>query len=64
MAYFLKKQLQRRAALVAQLVERSLQTLEVCGSNPVTSKFCLLLTALKMLRKDKNLIRRVREWLN
>ena len=38
--------------MVAQLVERSLLTPEICGSNPNTSKFYLPIEHLK--RKDKN----------
>ena len=43
----------RRAVVVTQLVERSLLTPEICGSNPVIGKFYLLSILLKDLLKRR-----------
>ena len=49
---------QSRAVVVAQLVERSLPILDVCGSNPVIRKIYLFLLNICLLStvywKDKN----------
>ena len=48
-----------RAAVVAQLVERSLPTLEICSSNTVSDKVYLLSNEKTKVRKNRG-----REWPN
>ena len=50
------------ALVVTQLVERTLATPEICGSNPDNGKILLLSIVFNLCRIDENKEKRGREW--